>query len=447
MTLGLLSCGYRLLSKVVNVNATPKLVRKVIATSCVLALAGPAGAASENHDEARVGQVVLPDVLQLTSGKRVANADEWRRLRRPEILRLFETNVYGRSPSAPLQASYRQLSLDRKALHGLATRKELAISLTGRPGGPEMHLLVYLPNHRKGRAPLFLGLNFHGNQSINLDPGIRVSTAWMGWSGSKHRATAESRGREARRWPLETILARGYGVATAYYGDMFPDRADGLRDSIIPVMGAARAPDQWGAIAAWAWGLSRAMDYLVKDPDVEPGKIAVWGHSRLGKTALWAGALDERFAMVISNDSGEGGAAIARRNFGETVADLNREFPHWFAGNYKAFDGKPDALPVDQHMLIALMAPRPVYVASASEDLHADPRGEFLAVREASPVYALFGKKTLAGAQMPKANHPLVADLGYHMRSGPHDTTAYDWAQYLSFVDAKFGISAGRRGR
>jgi hypothetical protein len=297
-----------------------------------------------------------------------------------------------------------------------------------------MHLLVYLPNQRNGRVPVFLGLNFHGNQAISADPGIQVSTAWMGWSGSNgvvhHRATAASRGSEARRWPLETILARGYGVATAYYGDMFPDRADGRRGSMFA---------QSGAIAAWAWGLSRAMDYLQQDPDVAPGRVAVWGHSRLGKTALWAGAQDARFALVITTDSGVGGAAIARRNFGETVADLNREFPHWFAPTYKRFNQHVDALPVDQHMLIALMAPRPVYVASAAEDLHADPRGEFLAVREASPVFALFGKRGLAGASFPPPNHQLMADLGYHVRTGPHDTTAYDWQQFLRFADAKLG--------
>lgn len=414
-------------------------MRRAIAALAMLALAWPAAGT------AAAGPLDLPDPLRLADGKRVTTADEWRRLRRPEVLRLFETHVYGRVPPPPAQAAFRQVSLDRRALRGLATRKEVAVSLTGRPGGPEVHLLVYLPNQRQGRVPVFLGLNFHGNQAVSRDPGIRLATAWLRWNGHHgivdYRATARTRGAEARRWPLETILARGYGVATACHGDMFPDRADGLRDSIVPVLtpDAARAPDQWRAIGAWAWGLGRAMDYLVRDPDVDPRRVAVWGHSRLGKAALWAGALDERFALVISNDSGEGGAAIARRPVGETIAALHGEFPHWMAGNYGAYARDVRKLPVDQHMLMALMAPRPVYVASAADDAWADPEGEFLAVREAAPVYALFGKRTLAGARMPKADQPLMADVGYHMRSGPHGTTAYDWAQFLKFADARFG--------
>lgn len=390
-----------------------------------------------NYDESKVPPYKLPDPLVLSSGKPVRDAATWRNVRRPEILELFRTHVYGRSPDGAKQVSWQVASTDPKALNGKALRKEVWIQFSGKPDGPRMNLLIYLPAAAKGRVPVFLGLNFNGNHTISTDPGIRLGFLWK--DKQKLPAPESTRGSTASRWPLERILERGYGVATAHYFDIEPDFDGGIQYGIRPLFfkpgQTSPAPDEWGAIGAWAWALSRAMDYLQTDPAVDGRRVAVLGHSRLGKTALWAGAQDERFAMVISNDSGEGGAALSRRIFGETIRDLNTRFPHWFCGNYKKYNDRADALPVDQHMLLALIAPRPLYVASASEDLWADPRGEFLSLVAAGPVYRLLGKRDLGTDQMPPPDTPIQTDVGYHLRTGKHDITAYDWEQYLNFAD------------
>lgn len=401
-----------------------------------------------NYDESKVPKYTLPDPLVMADGRKVADAKMWQAKRRPEILELFQTNVYGRSPGRPAKMKFAVTSLDRKALGGMATRKEISVYFTGKKDGPKMDLLIYLPNDAKQRAPAFLGMNFQGNHTIHSDPGITLPTQWMRESAGagvvNNRALDASRGKEASRWQVEKILQRGYAVATVYYGDVEPDFADGWRLGVRAALSQAGtnttfAPDDWGAIGAWAWGLSRAMDYLVTDKDIDAKRVALIGHSRLGKTALWAGAQDERFAIVISNDSGCGGAALSRRQFGETVERINTSFPHWFCGNFKKYNLKEDELPVDQHELIALVAPRPVYVASAEEDRWADPRGEFLSAKNAEPVYRLFGKRGLGVDEMPSVNQPVGETIGYHIRTGKHDVTEYDWEQYLNFTARHFG--------
>jgi hypothetical protein len=416
--------------------------------ACCPIAAAHAQSNEANYDESKIPPYTLPDPLVMTNGQPVTQAKAWRKKRRPEILKLFETQVYGRNPGHPWIIWAEVTSMDTRALGGKATRKEVTLFLNGRRGGPQMDLLIYLPAGAQGPMPAFFGLNFNGNHAIANDPGITLARSWMRNDPAlgivNNRATEQSRGSEAGRWPVEKILARGYAVATICYGDIEPDFPEGwklgVRGAFTPKgTNVMFAPDEWGAISAWAWGLSYAMDYLETDANIDSKRVALIGHSRLGKTALWAGAQDERFAIVISNDSGEGGAALARRNIGETVERINTSFPHWFCGNFKQYNQDVNALPVDQHMLLALIAPRPLYVASAAEDLWADPHGEFLSAKNAEPVYRLMGKEGLGVDAMPKVNEPVGQTIGYHIRTGKHDVTDYDWEQYLNFADRHFG--------
>ncbi len=407
----------------------------------LVAVPGAAQPAGANYDEAKVPAYTLPDPLRFVDGTPVRDARDWTDRRRAEVRGLFETHVYGRSPGPPSAMRFAVGESEPRALGGLATRRQVRVLLDGSETGPGFEVLLYVPNAAPRPVPVFLGLNFHGNHAVHPDPGIRLSKAWIGDSPGvvAHRATDAARGTDAASWPVERILDRGYALATVYYGDLEPDHADGWKDGVRARLGPGAtgriAPDDWGAIGAWAWGLRRALDYLATDPDVDARRVAVIGHSRLGKTALWAGAQDERFAMVVSNDSGEGGAALARRRFGETTESITKAFPHWFCSRYREYAGREDALPVDQHLLLALVAPRPLYVASATEDLWADPRGEFLAAKAAEPVYRLLGRGGLGVADLPVPDRPVGSTIGYHLRRGAHALTAYDWDQYLGFAD------------
>jgi hypothetical protein len=387
--------------------------------------------AATNYDESKVGSYTLPDPLVFNNGQRVRTAGDWSSRRRAEILRLFEASVYGHGPQAGGALNYEVLETDGHALGGKAIRKQVTIWLSPDKDGPKEDVLIYLPAGATKPSPLILSLNFGGNQTVINDPGIRLPMVWNPHTHVRQQALEETRG-SSTDFQVEETLARGYGFATIYYQDIEPDFKGGMVHGIRPLF-----PEyDWGAIGAWAYGLSRAMDYLEKDSGVDAKRVAVMGHSRLGKTALWAGALDQRFAMVLSNCSGEGGASLSRRDYGETIRNLVDVFPYWFTAHYQKYADHADQLPVDAHELIALIAPRPVYITGAEDDQWADPRGEFLACVAAGPVYRLLGAQDLGTDQMPPLNHPIQHTIAFHYRTGKHEVTAFDWEQFLNFADA-----------
>lgn len=403
--------------------------------------------ADANYNEAKVPRYELPDPLVFQDGSRVERAEDWSR-RRAEILELFRTHVYGRAPGRPVAQRFEVFEQSADSLDGKAVRRQVRIVLGEGDASAAFDLLIYLPKSAPRPVPAFLVLNFYGNHAMHADPGIRLCEAWLRNNPDNgiedNRATERSRGVSGPSYPVEAILARGYAFATVCYCDIDPDFDDGFRNGVHAVgYGPEPLPpagERWGSIAGWAWGASRALDYLETDPDVDATRVAVMGHSRLGKTALWAGAADSRFALAISNNSGCGGAALSRRRFGETVARINKSFPHWFNDNFNRYSGNEDALPVDQHMLVALLAPRPVYVASATQDRWADPRGEFLSCVHATPVYRLLGLQGLEAAEMPEPDAPIQAGrIGYHLRTGTHGVQDFDWQAYLDFADKHLG--------
>lgn len=391
------------------------------ATFAVAQSPGPAGF---NYDESKVPAYTLPDVLGGAKSKK-----DWETKRRPELLKLFENQMYGRMEPRLKSTVFETTSVDANALGGKATRKLITTLFAGKKDGPKMEILLYLPKQAKGPAPVFVGLNFTGNHSVNLDEAVPVSTSWF------PNNKVPDRGQQSSRWAIDLALERGYAVATVYYGDIDPDFDDGFKNGIHPLFTRTGSGDDFGAIGAWAWGLSRILDYLETDKAVDAKRAIVMGHSRLGKASVWAGATDPRWALVISNDSGAGGVALSKRIFGETVKRLNTSFPHWFCANFRQYNDVEEKLPFDQHELVALIAPRPVYIASAQEDLWADPKGEFLGGLHANPVYKLYGKEGMPASEMPGIHQPVMGTIGYHIRAGKHDVTRYDWEQYLNFAD------------
>ena len=390
-----------------------------------------------NYDEANAGTYTLPDPLRFNDGSPVRSADDWKRRRRAEVIELFAQHMYGRSPRPPQSLNYEVFDNDKTALGGKAIRKQVTIYYSAAKDGPKQEVLIYIPAAARKPVPVFLSISFPGNHTAANDPAVKLPVLWNSRTREKQQAAPETRG---RNWEeVEKVLARGYAYATFHYQDIEPDfkgaYVHGIRPLFFKPGQTAPAEDDWGAIGAWGYGASRVMDYFEKDKDLDARRVALIGHSRLGKTAMWAGALDERFAMVISNCSGEGGASLMRRNFGETVRNLNANFPYWFSLNFQKYVDDVTKLPVDAHELIALIAPRPIYVTGAEEDQWADPKGEFLACVAAGPVYRLLGAQDLGTTEMPPLNQPIMRTIAFHYRTGKHAVTPYDWDQFLVFAD------------
>jgi hypothetical protein len=423
----------------------PILRRLRISLALLLPCAALAAAAEGPFpDAAKLPQsAALPDPLVSLSGERVKTADEWRARRRAELKELFQHYMYGRLPPAPAKPSFRETRKDAAFLGGKATLKLVTIT-PGPEGTPPIELLVVVPNERKGPAPVFLAMNFCGNHAIVDDPSVPLPRLWVYASCrgvDNGRATAAGRGSQAADWAVEQTIARGYALATFYSGDVDPDQADvvdGVHAHLLRAQSGGATPKaaDRGAIAAWAWGFHRGVDYLVTDGDIDSKRIAVVGHSRNGKTALLAGAFDERIALSIPHQAGCGGTAPSRGKVGESVKQINDRFPHWFGAGFKAFNDDPTRLPFDQHCLVALMAPRPVLLSNAVEDTWANPDGQFEVLLAAEPVYKLLGAGGCDARQRPELGKLVTSRLGYFLRAGKHSMTAEDWKAFLDFADA-----------
>jgi hypothetical protein len=389
-----------------------------------------------NYTEARVGNYTLPDPLLLLNGKKVTDAKTWLKKRRPEIVKLFEENQYGRSPERPKGMSFEVFDRGTPAFDGKAIRRQVTVYFSKDKAGPKMDLLLYLPAGAKKAVPVFLNVGFTANSLMVDDPGIKVGEIW----GKEKKRVSAAGGKPFGRLNVLPLLEKGFAVASVYYGDIDPDFLGGVslgvRRPYLKPGQSEPAPNEWGAIAAWGWGLSRVMDYFETDKGVDARRVAIMGISRLGKTVLWTAAHDTRFALVIASCSGEGGAALSRRNYGETIKHLTAptRYPYQFCANYAKYGDHVDHFPVDAHMLISLIAPRPVLLQTGDTDRWSDPKGEFLAAVSASPVYRLLGKPGLDTDQMPQAGQQIGDTLSYFMHAGGHGSIPSDWDVFLKFL-------------
>jgi hypothetical protein len=394
-------------------------LQKSVFVSCIFMLSiFSSGAQKEtmfNYDESKVLAYDLPELLQSQNGINIRTSNEWEKVRRPELVKLFEDHVYGQVPKDFDSITFELTNKDYKAMGGKATLKEVAITVLRNQKSITINLIVFTPNNIKKPFPTFLVINHRGIKTMDV-----------------------TRTNKDGFWPAEDVIEAGYGIAGFDVIDVAPDNNEKFTQGVLELY-----PEQleinngMAALGAWGWGASRAIDYFETDDDIDAKKTIVVGHSRGGKASLWCGAQDERVAIAISNESGNSGAAISRRNFGETVARICQNFPYWFCNNYQQYADHEDKLPVDQHMLLALMAPRAVYVATAADDLWADPKGQYLALFEAQPVFNLYGMETNLSSEIPVVNKQIILpNMGFHNREGKHNMTPYDWQQFINFANS-----------
>ncbi|MGE3821676.1 MAG: acetylxylan esterase [Isosphaeraceae bacterium] len=410
---------------------------RLAALALALAFAAPALALADFPDVEKLPpRQEMPDPLVLRDGSKVADKDAWFSRGRPELKALFEHYMYGKAPDAPSRVEAEVVREDGTYLGGKATLREVTLTY-GPAGTPPVHLLLITPKGKDTPSPVFLGLNFHGNHVASDDPKVALPTAWMPDRGPGvvgNRATEKGRGQQIDAWPADLVIGRGYALATVYSGDFAPDHP-GHADGVHP----SYPGHDWGTVRAWAWGLSRVADHLVTVPEIDRTKLAVVGHSRLGKAAMVAGAFDDRFGVVIPLQAGCGGTAPNRGKIGESVKQINDRFPHWFNANYKTFNERPERLPFDQNGLVALCAPRAVLFSNAVEDTWANPEGQFAVLKAAEPVYRLLNAGGLESPDMPETGKLSAGTLGYAIRPGKHSMTREDWGFFLDFADKHFG--------
>jgi hypothetical protein len=392
-----------------------------------------------------------PDALVLQNGAPVRDRATFEQKRRPQIVQLLEENLYGKTPMQAIPLRVTATETDEPALGGLARRSQLTIAV-GPHGERTWHLLLYLPAAASGPVPVIVGLNFNGNQTVSADAGIALNPVWVPDPALAHAPLAKeltghilrmpdaaTRGSAASQWQVEKLLRRGYGLATVYAGEIEPDFNGGMDYGVRPLFfepGQKQPkPGEWGAIGAWAWGMSRVVDVLSANPKVDAHRMIAFGFSRFGKTALWAAAQDSRFVLMLSNESGKGGASLLHHQKGETSEHLMQAFPYWFCANFQQYLGRVQELPLDGHLLLSLIAPRPLYVGSALEDPYSDYEGEYLSTQAVSGVYALYQKTGVPGGPVPALDRSVGDTVSYHVRRGGHDVTEFDWEQYLDFAD------------
>ncbi len=396
-----------------------------------------------NYSEEKVRPYSLPDPLVLANGERVDSAEKWFRARRPEILKFYRDEIYGNIPENAPKVTWEVVESDPTARGGAAILKRVVGRMGDKPDGPKMSMTLHLPAKASGPVPVLLSITF-GFPAGARGRADTVKSALKTAPAKTVPKPGTAKGFGPGRFDsLGEVLVHGWGHASLNYTEIQPDRADRWTEGVIGLTLKAGQthpePDQWGTISAWAWGISRAIDYLESDPAVDSKRVAITGTSRLGKTVLWAAAQDERVAAVFSVVSGEMGASLIRRDWGETLDDMAQNFPWQFAGNFQKWVDRWDKLPVDQHMLIALCAPRPVYVNGGLTDQWSDPKGEFLAMVAAGPVYRLLGAKDLGVTELPQLDTPVTdGDLAFHYHSGGHMAVPADWKLFLDFADRHF---------
>jgi hypothetical protein len=375
-----------------------------------------------NRDESKVPEFSLPDLFVNSEGKEIRSIQEWNHLRRPEIVKLFEDNVYGQMPREIGAINFNTVNEDNMAMNGMATLKEVDISVRRRNQEVTIRLILFLPNSSNKPAPVFLLINHRDPE--NIDPTRKIK---MGF------------------WPAEEIVKRGYAAATFHVMDVSDDNKVTFKEDILSKLYPEELEKENGmrGLGSWAWGAMRAMDYFETDRSIDAEKAAVIGHSRGGKASLWTGATDQRWAITISNESGCGGAALSRRKFGETVKIINTSFPYWFTDNFNKYNDNEAGLPIDQHMLIAATAPRAVYVASASEDLWADPKGEYMSLQLGTRVHReIYNMKENFPATVNDPGNPVhLPYAGHHIREGKHNLTPYDWNLFMDYADQYYGFT------